>query len=75
VIRGDLYGLTIKAADSSETSVCTESYARSMNVHVDLSKVLESTLIATIRDGLYLNWERRNLCCKGESKIMALHFV
>lgn len=54
---GDLYGLTVMTAGSSETSVCTASHARIMNVFVlvDLSKVLESTLVATIRVGLYLD--------------------
>jgi hypothetical protein len=46
-----------------------------MNVLADLSKVLEITLFTTIRDELYLNWERRNLCRMGESKLMALNFV
>jgi len=38
-----------------------------MNVHVDLSRVLESTIVATVRDELYLNWEWRN-CAAGRFK-------
>lgn len=75
MVSGDLYGLTIKTVDPSVTFVCTVSHARSINIRVDLSKVLESTLVATIRVGLHLNLERRNLCSKGGSKIIALHFV